>query len=80
MSCWFGIISSERIDNEHHFYMELYSFKDEYVIPWENDISTLVVEEIVKWVNWKSKQPLNSPDKPTKLKNNRFHSSCFEVD
>ena len=86
VSCWFGVLTSKKINNEYHSSLELSSLKEEYVSPWKKEILSLVQPEITKWVKWKIVQPLNSTEKPRQLflkyeiKNGAFSTSCFGVD
>ena len=86
VSCWFGVLTSTKTNNEYHFSLELSSLKEEYVSPWKQEILNLVQPEIVKWIKWKIKQPLNSTEKPRQLflkyeiKNGSFSTACFGVD
>lgn len=86
VSCWFGVLTSEKTNNEYHFSLKLSSLKEEYVSPWKKEILSLVQPEITKWVKWKINQPLNSTEKPRQLflkyeiKNGTFSTSCFGVD
>ena len=86
IDCWFGVLSSERVNGTYQFSLELSSLQDEYVLEWKEKILSHVYPEIVKWIKWKTNQPSNSTEKPRqyflkyKIKNRTLTSSCFEVD
>ena len=84
--CWIGILSSERIDDEWHFSLEVSCLKEEYILPWKQEITSLVFSDIKKWVSKKQSLLATSPEKPRSLYlkynvvNGNCSSSCFEVD
>ncbi|MEJ2612222.1 MAG: hypothetical protein P8179_19690, partial [Candidatus Thiodiazotropha sp.] len=67
ISCWCGVLTSNRKNGECQFSLELSSFKEEYVKPWKADIINLVGDEMDKWINKKLSQPENSTEKPKLL-------------
>jgi hypothetical protein len=86
LSCWIGILQSEKVDGEWYFSLELSCLKEEYIVPWKDEITKMIFAKIKQWIKKKKDLLPTAPDKSTSLylgydiRNKKCVSTCFEVD
>ncbi len=84
--CWFGVLKSERVDEQWHFSLSIDCLKEAYVLPWKEEIPRLILAEVKQWVENKVALPVTAAEKPTQLflkyeiKQGACRSACHEVD
>jgi hypothetical protein len=85
VDCWFGILRSQRINDDWSFYLELHCLKNEYVTPWKSQIIDKIFTEMRLWITMKQNLLSTAPEKPRsmfigyKIVNDTFEVNCNEI-